>query len=59
MSEQAPLTPEEAARFAANAEAIIDNVASFIQGKREVISLAVTCLLAEGHLLLEDVPGVG
>ena len=59
MSAQAPLSPEEAARFAANAEAIIDNVAGFIQGKREVISLAVTCLLAEGHLLLEDVPGVG
>ena len=59
MSAEAPLSPEEAARFAANAEAIIDNVAGFIQGKREVISLAVTCLLAEGHLLLEDVPGVG
>ena len=59
MSEQAPITAEEATRFAANSEAIIDNVASFIQGKRDVISLAVTCLLAEGHLLLEDVPGVG
>ena len=59
MSAQAPLTPEEAARFAFNAEAIIDNVAGFIQGKREVITLATTCLLAEGHLLLEDVPGVG
>ncbi|MFZ4511174.1 MAG: AAA family ATPase [Candidatus Nanopelagicales bacterium] len=59
MSAEAPLSPEEAARFAANAEAIIHNVAGFIQGKREVISLAVTCLLAEGHLLLEDVPGVG
>ena len=54
-----PLSQEEANRFAANAEAIVDNVAQFIQGKREVITLAVTCLLAEGHLLLEDVPGVG
>ena len=54
-----PLSAEDAQRFAANAEAIVDNVAGFIQGKREVISLAVTCLLAEGHLLLEDVPGVG
>ncbi|MFM7211582.1 MAG: AAA family ATPase, partial [Actinomycetota bacterium] len=53
------LSAEDAQRFAANAEAIVDNVAGFIQGKREVISLAVTCLLAEGHLLLEDVPGVG
>ena len=59
MSAEAPLSPEDATRFAANAEAIIDNVAGFIQGKRDVISLAVTCLLAEGHLLLEDVPGVG
>ena len=59
MSAEPPLTPEQATRFAANAEAIIDNVAGFIQGKRDVISLAVTCLLAEGHLLLEDVPGVG
>ena len=54
-----PLSQEEANRFAVNAEAIVDNVAGFIQGKREVITLAVTCLLAEGHLLLEDVPGVG
>ncbi len=30
-----------------------------IQGKREQIHLALVCLLAEGHLLIEDVPGVG
>jgi MoxR-like ATPase len=30
-----------------------------IEGKAEVIRLAVTVLLAEGHLLIEDVPGVG
>src|SRR5439155_25741613 len=30
-----------------------------IEGKRDVIKLAVTVLLAEGHLLIEDVPGVG
>jgi len=53
------MTEDEAARFAANGQTIIDNIAGFIQGKREVITLAVTCLLAEGHLLLEDVPGVG
>lgn len=34
-------------------------VASFIRGKDEVIDLALVCLLAEGHLLLDDVPGVG
>lgn len=58
-SGSAALSGEDAARFKSNAEAIIDNVAGFIQGKREVITLAVTCLLAEGHLLLDDVPGVG
>jgi MoxR-like ATPase len=30
-----------------------------IQGKREAIHLALVCLLAQGHLLIEDVPGVG
>jgi MoxR-like ATPase len=39
--------------------AIIDNIALVIQGKEEAIELALLCLLAEGHLLIEDVPGVG
>jgi MoxR-like ATPase len=30
-----------------------------VLGKREVVELALTCVLAGGHLLLEDVPGVG
>ncbi|HAN70619.1 MAG TPA: ATPase [Actinobacteria bacterium] len=34
-------------------------VAGFIRGKDGVIDLALVCLLAEGHLLLDDVPGVG
>jgi MoxR-like ATPase len=36
-----------------------DNVARVIRGKREVIRLTTVCLLARGHVLLEDVPGVG
>lgn len=36
-----------------------DAVASVIEGKPEVIDLALVALLAEGHLLIEDVPGVG
>jgi MoxR-like ATPase len=36
-----------------------DNVARVIRGKREVIRLATVCLLARGHVLIEDVPGVG
>ena len=30
-----------------------------IRGKPEVVRLSVVCLLARGHLLIEDVPGVG
>ncbi|MGD9996643.1 MAG: AAA family ATPase [Ilumatobacteraceae bacterium] len=45
--------------FASLFDAITTNVASVVHGKREAIDLAVMCLLAEGHLLIEDVPGVG
>jgi MoxR-like ATPase len=38
---------------------ITANIERVIQGKREVVELALLCMLAEGHLLLEDVPGVG
>jgi MoxR-like ATPase len=40
-------------------EAIETNVAAVVQGKPEVVRLALIALLAEGHLLVEDVPGVG
>ena len=56
-----PPPPPGATRktFASLFEAITTNVASVVHGKREAIDLAVMCLLAEGHLLIEDVPGVG
>jgi len=38
---------------------IIHNIEQIIVGKREVIELSLITLLAGGHLLLEDVPGVG
>lgn len=38
---------------------LVGNIESVFQGKSEVVRLAVTCLLANGHLLVEDVPGVG
>ncbi len=38
--------------------ALIRNVEGFIHGKTSVVRDAVICLLAEGHLLIEDVPGV-
>jgi MoxR-like ATPase len=40
-------------------EAIIANIERVIVGKRQVIELAVINLLSQGHLLIEDVPGVG
>jgi len=38
---------------------VIDNVERVIIGKREAIEMMLVALLCEGHLLLEDVPGVG
>ena len=47
------------ATFSDYYESIVDNVERVIQGKRDVIELMLLCLVSEGHLLLEDVPGVG
>ncbi|WP_430645804.1 AAA family ATPase [Agromyces sp. GXS1127] len=41
------------------AATIVRNVEAVISGKREAVTAALTVLLAEGHLLIEDVPGVG
>jgi len=41
------------------ANQIIDNVATVIVGKRDAIELVVVALLSDGHILIEDVPGVG
>lgn len=40
-------------------QAVIENIEKVMIGKREVAELSVVALLAEGHVLLEDVPGVG
>ncbi len=40
-------------------EKIIQNVEKVLVGKRDVIELAVIALLSQGHLLIEDAPGVG
>jgi MoxR-like ATPase len=45
--------------FADAVDRIVGNVERAVSGKREGISLAVTTLLAGGHVLIEDVPGVG
>ncbi|MBK8171569.1 MAG: MoxR family ATPase [Sandaracinaceae bacterium] len=41
------------------ASILVDQVSRVLAGKREVVELAVVALLARGHLLIEDVPGVG
>lgn len=38
---------------------LVQSVSQVLEGKDEVVELAVTALLAKGHLLVEDVPGVG
>jgi MoxR-like ATPase len=43
---------------AAPAEAILDEVQRAVVGKRDVLELVLLALLADGHVLLEDVPGV-
>ena len=41
------------------AEKMIENIGKVIVGKEEVIKLVLTSMLADGHVLLEDVPGTG
>lgn len=40
-------------------ERAVDEISSVILGKRQTVKLAVCCLLAKGHLLIEDLPGMG
>jgi len=54
-----PITAEQARWFEQNFYQMVGNVAVAIRGKDDVIALALTCLLAEGHLLVEDNPGTG
>src|SRR5690606_13047001 len=49
----------QATAFAQIAHDIVANVERVIQGKRRAIELVLLAILAEGHLLIEDVPGVG
>jgi MoxR-like ATPase len=49
----------DAASFHSASQRILDAVNTVIDGKSEAAKLALTVLLAQGHLLLEDVPGVG
>jgi MoxR-like ATPase len=69
-ADERPTAPPPAAAAGADlAGAVVDfaehfsrlqaNVEWFLVGKAQVVRLALVCLLAEGHLLIDDVPGVG
>jgi MoxR-like ATPase len=45
--------------FGTRFQKIASNVETVIQGKRDVVELLLLALVAEGHVLVEDVPGVG
>ena len=54
-----PTQPAAPSSVAAAAARIAENIERVIEGKAEIVKLGLTVLLAEGHLLIEDVPGVG
>jgi MoxR-like ATPase len=57
VAQAAPAHPERT--FGPLFDRLLGNVERVIQGKRDVVRLALVCMFAEGHLLIEDVPGVG
>src|SRR5713226_448673 len=68
MSEPDPITPLPIAgyrqrnadgveRAIAALQLLLDNVSTVVRGKRREVSLVLTALACEGHVLLEDVPG--
>ncbi|MDQ2729605.1 MAG: MoxR family ATPase [Actinomycetota bacterium] len=56
---QSGITARHATWFAERHNTLLANVERVIRGKADVLRLALACLFAEGHLLIEDVPGVG
>ncbi|GIE99762.1 AAA family ATPase [Paractinoplanes rishiriensis] len=54
-----PLPPQHIQGFAQVAAQLADRIGAVVLGKPEVVRLALTALFAQGHVLLEDVPGVG
>jgi MoxR-like ATPase len=53
------VTAEQATWFAQSFGALVGNVEQAVLGKQHIVKLALTCLLSEGHLLIEDFPGTG
>ena len=57
--EHAPVAPHEADAFAAVARRLAENISRAVQVRRETLEHLIIVLLAEGHVLVEDNPGVG
>jgi MoxR-like ATPase len=51
--------PFSGAEFRSVSDTIVANIEQVIEGKKATVRLALAVMLAEGHLLIEDVPGVG
>lgn len=53
------MSEQQAREFAETFAKLVDTVGMALLGKSHVVRLALTCLFANGHLLLEDAPGTG
>jgi MoxR-like ATPase len=53
------ISQQQADWFKKTFDQLTDNMEQAVLGKRRVVRLALTCLLSEGHILLEDYPGTG
>jgi MoxR-like ATPase len=51
--------PVDAVSSARTVERVVENVASVVHADEDTLRLAALCLVSEGHLIIEDVPGVG
>ena len=58
-AEEAPVAPRECEAFAALTRRVADNIERAVQIRGETLSGLLVALLAEGHVLIEDYPGVG
>ena len=56
---EASRLPDEHRDAAAAVRAVVDALASVVHAERGTLELVVVALVAEGHVLIEDVPGVG
>ena len=57
--EQTPVAPQESEAFAAVSRRLADNIGRAVQIRSETLNHLLVALLAEGHVLIEDYPGVG